>query len=29
VEVENERLVADVDTLDDYRWLMANGGELL
>lgn len=29
VEVENERLVADVDTLDDYRWLMANGGEIL
>lgn len=27
VEVEDEKLVADVDTLDDYRWIMANGGE--
>lgn len=27
VNVENEKLVADVDTLDDYRWIMANGGK--
>lgn len=27
VQIENEKLVADVDTLDDYRWIMANGGE--
>lgn len=27
VQVENEKLVADVDTLDDYRWITANGGE--
>jgi molybdenum cofactor cytidylyltransferase len=27
VDVEDKRLVADVDTLDDYKWILANGGE--